>query len=170
MKKAVVIYDGKNKALIEELLRTLEHIWVNKGYECILLMTKDDRGFMPEVDRLNADILMTIAMAGFEHRNMGEGVCYNNLRAKQIHILIGNIPKYDVYLRKELGIHLFLFTDNEQIYTGWKQKYPLISFLEKIPMLYIGEHLTSVEKDRNEKNLEKMICRVFSFIKEPSVL
>lgn len=170
MKKAVIIYDGKDKVVVDDLLTVLGRIWEKRGYECILLMTRDDRDFMAEVEQMNADILMTIAMAGFEHKNMTEGVCYNTLRAKQIHILIGNIPKYDVYLRKELGIHLFLFTDNDQVYAGWREKYPALPFLEKIPTLYIGKKLNGTEKSRNEKNLENVIGRVFSFIKEPSVL
>ena len=99
-----------------------------------------------------------------------EQVRYNTLGAMQIHILMGNFPHYDFYLRKEYGIQSFFVTDSEEIFLDWRKKYPQLPFLDKLPMLYMAERLTEVEKATNRVNLREMLMKIFAFIEEPTVL
>ncbi|MFG6358651.1 MAG: hypothetical protein K1W26_17800 [Acetatifactor sp.] len=173
MKRTVILYEEVYGAILGENIAILIALWQDAGYEVIELAVKEEESpdlYMNELVRLKEDYLVTFAMAGFAWRALMGQVRYNTLPAMQIHILVGDLPHYDFFLRKEYGIQCFFFTDCPHIFREWKNVYPQIPFLSLIPMLYMAEELTEVEKQRNRDNLRGIIQSVMDFIEKPQVL
>lgn len=173
MKRVVFLYEKMNEAILRENILILRNLWEELGYDVTEMVVEEQTSgdiYMNELVRLGEDFLITFAMAGFSWRGFTEQVRYNVLATMQIHILIGNLPHYDFYLRKEYGIQSFFVTDCEEIFSDWKKRYPQLLFMDKIPTLYMAEHLTEVEKKENRANLQNMLQRVFAFIENPAVL
>lgn len=173
MKRTVILYEEVYGTILRENLAILATLWKDMGYEVIELVVKEEESpdlYMNELVRLKEDYLVTFAMAGFAWRALMGQVRYNTLPAMQIHILVGELPHYDFFLKKEYGIHCFFFTDCMNIFAGWKQKYPQLPFLSYMPMLYMAEELTEEEKRLNRDNLQSVIQEVMVFIETPRVL
>ena len=171
MKKTVILCEEKNRQVLRETISILKELWENMGYEALIRYLEEDASpdkYMNELVNLKEEFVVTFAMAGFEWRGLMEQVRFNTLAAMQIHILIGELPQYDFFLKKEFGIHSF--TDSEVIAGNWKTKYPLVPFLKKCPPLYISEHLSDEEKQLNRENLKDILKTVMAFIEKPSVL
>ena len=173
MKRVVFLYEKMNEAILRESILILRNLWEELEYDVAEMVVEEQISadiYMNELVRLGEDFLITFAMAGFAWCGFTEQVRYNVLATMQIHILIGNLPHYDFYLRKEYGIQSFFVTDCEEIFFNWKKRYPQLLFMDKIPTLYMAEHLTEVEKEENRTNLKNMLQRIFAFIENPVVL
>lgn len=173
MKRTVILCEEINRQILGETILLLKELWEDMGYEVITLYVKEDESpdkYMNELVNLKENFLVTFAMAGFEWRGLMEQVRFNTLAAMQIHILIGELPRYDFFLQKEYGIHSFFFTDNKDILGRWKEKYPGVSFMEQISVLNVAESLSEEEKRHNRNHLKEMLQRVMEFIEKPSVL
>lgn len=173
MKRAVVLYEEINEKILNENILILKELWQENGYEVVELVVSENVSpdeYMNKLVSIKEDFLITFAMAGFGWRGWMEQVRFNTLAVMQIHILIGHLPFYDVFLQKEYGIQSFFFTDSGEIFEGWKEKYPQIPYMGCISTLYMAEHLTEEEKSANRANLQNMLSQVFSFIEKPSVL
>lgn len=173
MKRAVILCEENNRAILKETISIMKELWSGMGYETTEMFVSETESpdkYMNELVRLNEDFLVTFAMAGFAWRGLMEQVRFNTLAAMQIHILVGELPKYDFFLQKEFGIHSFFFTDNHKIAKNWKEKYQLVPFLKEMPMLYLAERLTEEEKQRNRRILEGVLQETMAFIEKPSVL
>lgn len=173
MKKVVFLYEKINEVILRENLRILRRLWEDLEYEVTELVVEEHTSpdvYMNELVRQEEDFLVTFAMAGFAWRGFTGQSRYNLLTTMQIHILVGNLPHYDSYLHEEYGIQSFFVTDSEEIYSDWKMKYPQLLFMDKIPTLYMAEHLAEAEKRENQANLKKMIERIFAFIENPVAL
>lgn len=154
-------------------LLIMQSLWEELGYEVIEMVVEEQTSpdvYMNELVRLEENFLVTIAMAGFSWCGLMGQVRFNTLAAMQIHILMGNLPYYDSYLHKEYGIQSFFVTDCEEIFSNWKVRYPQLPFMDKLPTLYIAEHLTEEERAVNRINLREMFLRIFAFIEKPVVL
>lgn len=173
MKRVVILCDESNRAILKETISIMKELWSGMGYEAAEMFVSETVSpdyYMNELVRLKEDFLVTFAMAGFSWRGLMEQVRFNTLDAKQIHILIGELPQYDFFLQKEFGIHSFFFADNQKIVKNWKHKYQLVPFLKEMPALYLAERLTEEEKRLNRGNLEGVLQEVMEFIEKPSVL
>lgn len=173
MRRVVFLYDKINEVILRENLLILREIWENREYKVVEMVIEEEIShdrYMNELVALKEDFLVTFAMAGFSWRSLTEQARFNALAAMQIHILIGDQPYYDFYLRKEYGIHSFFVTDCEKIFLDWKKKYSQLPFLDMLPTLYLAEYLTEEEKKANYTTLQEMLLRIFSFIENPSVL
>lgn len=154
-------------------LLILQNLWEELGYEVTEMAIEEQVSpdvYMNELVRLGEDFLITFAMAGFSWCGLMEQVRFNTLAAMQIHILPGDLPHYEFYMHKEYGIQSFFVTDCDQIFSGWRERYPQIPFMDKLPTLYMAEHLTEMEKEANRANLREMLLRIFAFIQNPAVL
>lgn len=173
MKRVVFLCEKILEPVMLDNLLILQSLWEELGYEVTKMLVEEQKSpdiYMNELVRLEEDFLVTFAMAGFSWPDLMERVRFNTLAAMQIHILIGNLPYYDFYLHKEYGIQSFFVTDCDEIFLEWKKRYPLLPFMDKIPILYVAEHLTEVEKTANRVNLREMLLRIFAFIENPAVL
>lgn len=158
---------------MRENLLIFRNIWEEQGYEAMELLVEEQKSpdiYMNELAALEEDFLVTFAMTGFSWCDLLERVRFNTLATMQIHILMGNLPHYDLFLRKEYGIQCFFITDSNALFSDWKTKYPLLPYMDRIPTLYMAEHLTEVEKMANYANLREMLLKIFAFIKKPVVL
>lgn len=173
MKRTVILYEEAYEAILRENIEILAKLWKTMGYEVIELRVQEEESpdlYMNEMVRLKEDYLVTFAMAGFAWRALMGQVRFNTLPTMQIHILVGDLPHYDFFLKKEYGIQCFFFTDCPNIYTEWRKKYPLLPYLSRIPTLYMTEELTEEEKRLNRENFRKVIQNVMTFIETPTVL
>lgn len=173
MKRVVFLYEKVNELILRGNLLILRGLWENLEYKVTEMMIEEQVSpdkYVNELVELKEDFLVTFAMAGLAWPDLLGQVRFNALAAMQIHILTGNLPYYDSYLRKEYGIHSFFVTDCEEIFSNWKKKYPQLPFLDKIPTLYMAEHLTEEEKMANCTTLREMLLRILAFIETPSVL
>ena len=173
MQRVVFLCEKDLEPIVRENLLILQSLWEELGYEVTKLLVEEQKSpdiYMNELVRLEEDFLVTFAMAGFSWCDLMERVRFNTLGTMQIHILVGNLPHYDFYLHKEYGIQSFFVTDCDEIFSDWKVRYPLLPFMDKIPTLYMGEHLTEEEKAANRSNLQEMLLRILAFIKTPTVL
>lgn len=173
MKRAVILYEEINEKILSQNVSILKELWQEIGYEVVVLAVSENVSpdeYMNKLVSIKEDFLITFAMAGFEWRGWMEQVRFNTLAVMQIHILIGHLPFYDIFLQKEYGIQSFFFTDSRDIFENWKEKYPQIPYMGSIPTLYMAEHLTEEEINVNRTNFRQMLWQVFSFIEKPSVL
>ena len=173
MKRAVMLCDERNRAILSETISIMESVWNDEGYEVTIFFVSENESpdiYMNELVRLKEDFVVTFAMAGFSWRGLMEQVRFNTLPAMQIHILLGSLPQYDFFLQKEHGIHSFFFADDAELVKKWKKRYALVPFLKEIPTLYVSECLTEEEKCLNRKNLQGIIQATMAFIEKPSVL
>lgn len=154
-------------------LLILQNIWEEQGYEVTELLVEEHISpdiYMNKLVDLKEDFLVTFAMTGFTWYDLMGRVRFNTLAAMQIHILMGNLPHYDSFLRNEYGFQNFFVTDSKDIFLDWKKKYPLLPYMDWIPTLYMAEHLTEAEKRANQISLQEILLRIFAFIKNPAVL
>lgn len=173
MRRVVMLCDERNRAILSETISIMESVWNEMEYEVTVFFVSEEESpdtYMNELVRLKEDFLVTFAMAGFSWRGLMEQVRFNTLAAMQIHILLGSLPQYDFFLRKEHGIHSFFFADDAELVKKWKEQYALVPFLKEIPTLYVSESLTEEERRLNRKNLKGIIQATMAFIEKPSVL
>lgn len=173
MKKAVILYEKINEKLLRVNIAVFKELWQVIGYEVVELAVSEEVSqdeYRNQIVNMSEDFLITFAMAGFSWQAWMGQVWFNTLAAMQIHILVGHLSFYDVFLQKEYGIQSFFFTDSREIYENWKEKYPLVPYMGYIPTLYMAEYLTEEEKDENRANFQKIIHQVLSFVEKPSVL
>lgn len=173
MKRVVILYEEINEKILRENVSILKELWQKDKYEVVELVISENISsdeYMNKLVSLREDFLITFAMAGFGWRGWMEQVRFNTLAVMQIHILIGHLSFYDNFLQMEYGIQHFFFTDNREIFEGWKEKYPQIPYMGSVPTLYVAEHLSEKEINVNRTNFQHMLYQVFSFIEKPSVL
>lgn len=162
-KKTLILYDIEHEKVLQDLLEIIEQILKGEGHEVIrILVSRQKKGheYLEELKKLDADYLISIAMAGFSWTTLASQVAYNLLYAKQIHILVGDYENYEEFLKKEYAMNLFFFTDHPKWFQNWEEKYPGIPYLEKIPTLYIGKNLSVAEKQADNKIMKQVINKV----------
>ena len=101
MKRAVMLCDERNRAILSETISIMESVWNDEGYEVSIFFVSENESpdiYMNELVRLKEDFVVTFAMAGFSWRGLMEQVRFNTLPAMQIHILLGSLPQYDFFL------------------------------------------------------------------------
>lgn len=107
MKRTVILFEEAYEVILRENIEILAGLWETMGYEVIVLRVKEEESqdlYMNELVRLNEDYLVTFAMAGFDWQALMGQVRFNTLPTMQIHILVGDLPHYDFFLKKEYGI------------------------------------------------------------------
>lgn len=165
-RKAVVVYEQEHKQILKDILGMAENKLKNCGCDVLLMeVSADKKGYeyYTELEKYDADYLLSFAMAGFQWDTLTGQVSYNRLYAKQIHILIGDYEVYEEYLQKEFAINLFFFADNAHWIKDWKTKYTGVPFMEKIPTIFCGEKLSVLEKEQNKKIICYVIDKVIAF-------
>ena len=166
-KKTFILYDIEHEEVLEDFLAVLEQILKEKGHVAgRILVTPQKKGYqyLEELKKLDADYLISIAMAGFTWTTLTSQPAYNLLYAKQIHILLGDYNNYDEFLQQEYAMNLFFFADHPKWLRNWEEKYPGIPYLEQIPTLYIGKALSRQERQTDYKIMEQVIEKVINMV------
>lgn len=166
-KKTVLVYEKAHEEVLQDLLSVTEQLWQAKGYDILRLPVSSQRRnyeYVEELQRMDAEYLLSFAMAGFGWKTLTSQVSYNLLYAKQMHILIGDYGDYEKFLQKEYAINLFFFADNKKWTENWEERYPGIPFMERIPQLYIGKNLSALEKQEDNRIMQQIMDTVHSIV------
>lgn len=165
--KTVIVYEKGHAQVLSDLLAIVEQIVKEKGHQVIQMPVSEEKKgheYLEELKKVDADYLISFAMAGFAWKTLASQVAYNLLYAKQIHILIGDYDGYEQFLKKEYAINLFFFADNKRWLSGWEERFPGVPYLEQIPGLYIGKKLTPIERQTDKKIMETVIDKVIQMV------
>lgn len=84
------------------------------------------------IKKVQADIVVNFNLAGFELCTLTEGIAYNLLNSKQIHILLQDRLSNESFLSKQLSISMFFYCTDFQYYQHLSEKYPDMPYLKCI--------------------------------------
>lgn len=167
MDKIIIIwnqYDGKEWDILarqaETAAQELEMQVIT--YPLSSRMTNEDYGKIKELD---ADYLMTFDMAGFEQDTLQEVPSYNMVFAKQIHILLGDNPKYSDYLCRSLSLNQFLFAQTEEQAEYISKEYPQLLNVEGMPQFAFKGQMSDGQNRANIDAIKWAIEKVRSEVK-----
>ena len=62
-----------------------------------------------DIKKSEADLFINFNLAGFEQSTLTDGIAYNLLNCKQIHILLKDHLPHEKYLAKQLSISMFFY-------------------------------------------------------------
>lgn len=101
----------------------------------------------PDIQRAEADLFIDFNLAGFEQSTLTDGIAYNLLNCKQIHILLKDRLPEEKYLAKQLSISMFFYCMDPE-YAGYlKGKYPDIPWLKATRGWKKGQESNSTGSD-----------------------
>ena len=101
-----------------------------------LSLTRDVVG---DIRKNGADLLITIDLAGFDRITLTDGIAYNLLDCKQVHLLLHGQLKNEGCLSKLLSIAMFFGCKNEEYAADLWEKYPDIPWLRVLNEWRKGE-------------------------------
>lgn len=87
---------------------------------------------MGDIRKENPDLLVTLDLAGFDRTTFTDGVAYNLLDCKQVHLILQEDLENEKYLAKPLSIAMFFGTVGEAYGEELVSKYPEIPWLRVI--------------------------------------
>ena len=115
-----------------------------------------------EIKKSDADLFINFNLAGFEQSTLTDGIAYNLLDCKQIHILLEDHLPQEKYLAKQISISMFFYCMDAEYYCYLQEKYP------DIPYLKVAESWEKGGKENRSENyadaLYCMIREVMSFV------
>jgi len=85
-----------------------------------------------DIKKSEADLFINFNLAGFGQSTLTDGVAYNLLDCKQIHILLKDKLPEERYLAKQLSISMFFYCTDFKYYKYLKDKYSDIPYLKAI--------------------------------------
>lgn len=85
-----------------------------------------------DIKKSEADLFINFNLAGFEQSTLTDGLAYNLLDCKQIHILLEDHLINERYLMKQLSISMFFYCEGAEYYHYLKGKYCNIPYLKMI--------------------------------------
>lgn len=83
-------------------------------------------------DLQDYNLIITLDLIGFEQSTLTDGLSYNLLGSKLIHILLHRDLENEKYLNKQQSISMFFFCVGEQYFQYLKETYSNIPYLRKI--------------------------------------
>lgn len=124
MIKAVVV--ATEDAISNKLADELNHYFAERVVFQGLSLTRDVVG---DIRKNGADLLITIDLAGFDRTTFTDGIAYNLLDCKQVHLLLHEQLENEGYLSKMLSIAMFFGCKNKEYAADLRAKYPDIPWL-----------------------------------------
>lgn len=85
-----------------------------------------------EVVKAQPDLFVNFDLAGFEQSTLTDGIAYNLLNCKQIHILLNQRLPNEKCLHKPLSIAMFFYCAGREYYKYLLKQYPELPFLQEI--------------------------------------
>ena len=85
-----------------------------------------------DIKKSEADLFINFNLAGFEQSTLTDGLAYNLLDCKQIHILLEDHLINEKYLMKQLSISMFLYCVDREYCRYLQKKYPDIPYLKAV--------------------------------------
>lgn len=118
------------------VIKQAKELMQKKASEVIVEVRDSSKAMTCEdVRKSEADLFVNFDLAGFGQSTLTDGIAYNLLDCKQIHILLGqNLPN-EKYLAKQLSISMFFYCEGPDYYQTLLSRYPDIPWLKEFPDL-----------------------------------
>lgn len=137
-------FSGKSGKITEQMKDTLQaqrpdtvvEVWDNT----------ESKLTYADLKKAEADLFVNFNLTGFEQSTLTDGIAYNLLNCKQIHILLDkNLPN-EKYLAKQLSISMFFYCIGAEYCRYLWKKYPDLPYLKEIGGLQVqaGEMQDSI--------------------------
>lgn len=117
----------------EKLSKRLSEAFKGRVDFVSMPMTRDIIG---EIRKRMPDLLITLDLAGFDRTTYTDGVAYNLLDCKQIHLLLHEKLSNEKYLGSFLSIAMFFACAGEAYEKSLKYQYSNIPWLKTLPVLW----------------------------------
>lgn len=85
-----------------------------------------------DVVKAEADLFVTFNLQGFEQSTLTDGIAYNLLNCRQIHILLDTQVSNEQFLSKQLSIAMFFYCVDTAYCEYLGKQYPDIPYLKEI--------------------------------------
>lgn len=85
-----------------------------------------------DIRKSGAGLFINFDLAGFGQSTLTDGIAYNLLDCKQIHILLRDRIPEEKYLAKQLSISMFFYTADAGYGQYLRERYPDIPYLKTI--------------------------------------
>lgn len=85
-----------------------------------------------DIKKSEADLFINFNLSGFGQSTLTDGIAYNLLNCKQIHILLKDKLPEEKYLAKRLSISMFFYCTDAEYCRYLQEKYPDIPYLKLI--------------------------------------
>lgn len=92
-----------------------------------------------DIKKSEADLFINFNLSGFGQSTLTDGIAYNLLDCKQIHILLKDNLAEEKYLAKQLSISMFFYCADVEYCRRLQKKYPDIPYLKAIESWKKGE-------------------------------
>ena len=83
-----------------------------------------------DIRRKGADLLVTMDLAGFDRTTFTDGIAYNLLDCKQVHLLLQEKPENEACLERPLSIAMFFGCRSQSYAEYLRGRYPGIPWLK----------------------------------------
>lgn len=110
-----------------------------------------------DIKRSKADLFINFNLNGFEQSTLTDGIAYNLLDCKQLHILLKSRLPEERYLAKQLSISMFFYCVDPEYCEYLQDKYPDIPYLKTIE---------GWKKEGEENSASKNADILFSIVRE----
>ncbi len=142
MIKAVVVANEEAEAKC--LADRWNECFAGRGAFEYMPLTRDIIG---DIRGKSVDLLVTVDLAGFDRSTFTDGVAYNLLDCKQVHLLLHRELENEKYLAKPLSIAMFFGCVGEAYGEYLLQKYPTLPWLKVLDNKYEAQIDNNHEKE-----------------------
>lgn len=114
-----------------------------------------------DIRKSEADLFINFDLAGFEQSTLTDGIAYNLLDCKQIHILLKNRLPHEKYLAKQLSISMFFYCADREYFQYLQGKYPDLPYLKMIE---------GWKREGEENSTERCVQALYAIVREVMLL
>lgn len=107
-----------------------------------------------DIRKSGADLFIDFDLAGFVQSTLTDGIAYNLLDCKQIHILFGDRIPEERYLVKQLSISMFFYTTDAEYCRYLRDRYP------DMPYLKVIEGWKKDEEENSAGDYAEKLCSI----------
>lgn len=130
--RAIIVFDKTKCKYYDSLALQARTALESRGYDVLLGdVSEDKKAVYREINKDEADILVTFDLEGFEKGTESGSLFYNLLSCKMVHFLFGDKKEYAPYLSNKLSLAMLFFgvgMDAAEV-AEMKEKYPNIYYL-----------------------------------------
>lgn len=100
-----------------------------------------------DIRKSEADLFVNFNLAGFGQSTLTDGIAYNLLDCKQVHILLGDSQPEEKYLAKQLSISMFFYCTDIKYFRHLQDKYTDLPYLKVIEGWKEGKAEDTIENN-----------------------
>ena len=134
-KMKIVIVSSEKPENISGFGRFIRRLEQEDGVEtaCLFYVPRQQGDLIGEIKAMQPRLLITVNLPGFDRCTLTDGISYNLLDCRQLHLLLHENLSNEEYLKKQLSIAMFFYCAGNAYYERLKEQYPNLPYLEKLP-------------------------------------